>query len=495
MDEMFGTTFAPGREVLQLCCLSDRSDVMSEDQVPLSESELSAAIDMLRQIIPDEELERLAPTGAATVYTTTITIWMLILQPLGKGKTLNAVVKDVLSENRQLLPDNRRVREGTLSVSEKSGAYRDARKRLPLSVVEHFASRVCDSFIQQTPSWYGDRGGFNIAGTTMTLSPTSELRKAYPPATNQHGETVWPVMLMLVAHEVQSGAALPPELGAMYGEGNYGEGNTSEAGLAARLAKRLPPNSIAFADSGFGIFSVAWAMTGEGHKLLFRLTKSRFKSMRRQAELLEETDFTKTYRLMWTPSAKDRKTNPDVPAEAGVDVFLHEVTLDNGETLSLVTTLGISAEMAAEFYSHRYDVEHDIRDLKVTMSLETIRCRTDEMVQKELLTSIVAYNLVIQFRRQAAAAARLPPRRLSFTEVWNTFQSFLLNLPPCGAPEWQERFDKALRVASKDKLPNRPGRTFKRKAHPRRQKSTKFMKSENKNKTDDSQISTPEKPK
>jgi len=151
--------------------------------------------------------------------------------------------------------------------------------------------------------------------------------------------------------------------------------------------------------------------------------------------------------------------------------------------------------VAAEFYSHRYDVEHDIRDLKVTMSLETIRCRTDEMVKKELLTSIVAYNLVIQFRRQAADVAGLPPRRLSFTEVWNTFQSFLVNLPPCGAPEWQERFDKALRVASKDKLPNRPGRTFKRKAHPRRQKSTKFMKSENKNMTDDSQISTPEKPK
>ena len=191
---------------------------MSDNQAPLSEPELAAAIDLLRQIIPDEELERLAPTGPATVYTTTITLWMLILQRLGNGITLNAIVKDVLSENRQLLPDNRRVREGTLS--EKSGAYSDARKRLPLEVVEHFANRVCDSFIQQAPSWYGDRRGFNIDGTTMTLSPTSELRKAYPPATNQHGETVWPVMLMLVAHEVQSGAALPPELGAMYGDGN-----------------------------------------------------------------------------------------------------------------------------------------------------------------------------------------------------------------------------------------------------------------------------------
>ena len=64
---------------------------------------------------------------------------------------------------------------------------------------------------------------------------------------------------------------------------------------ARSLAKRIPPKSVIFADSGFGIFSVAYAMTGEGHQILFRLTKSRFKSMRRVAQLLEETDSTKTY--------------------------------------------------------------------------------------------------------------------------------------------------------------------------------------------------------
>ena len=442
VDRDFGTTFAPGANTWSIRCLIVRCNIVTEDQSVLSESEFTSAIEMLRAIIPDDELERLAPTGPATVYTTTITIWMLILQRLGKGKSLTSVVKDVLSRNRQLLPDNKRVREKTLS--EKSGACRDARKRLPLSVVEHFAMRVCESFIQQTPSWFGELRAFVMDGTTMTLSPTSELREVFPPATNQHGDTVWPVMLMLVAYELQSGAALPPELGAM-----YGDGNTSEAKLAARLASRIPQKSVVFADSGFGIFSVAYAMTGAGHQILFRLTKSRFKSMRRQAELLEKTEFTKTYRLKWIPSAKDRKTNSDLSVNACVDVFLHEV-------------------------------EHDIRDLKVSMALETMRCRSESNMKKELLTSVVAYNLVVQFRRQAADVAGLPPRRLSFKEVWYTFQSFLLNQAPCAAPQWLEHYNAALRIASKDKLPNRPGRSYKRKAHPRRQKSTKFMKSESK---------------
>ncbi len=488
-NAVFGTTFAPLANNTFVRRLYVRFKIVSfNDESVLSELELTSAIEMLRAIIPDEELESLAPTGPATVYTTSITIWMLILQRLGKGKSMSEVIKDVLSNSRELLPDNKRVRENTLS--SKSGAYSRARKRLPLEVVEYFAKRVCDSFIQQTPSWFGERRAFNIDGTTMTLSPTSELRTAFPPATNQYGETVWPVMLMLVAHEVQSGSALPPELGAM-----YGDGNTSEVKLARQLAKRLPPNSLIFADSGFGIFSVAYSMTGEGHQILFRLTKSRFKSMRRSAQLLEETESTKTYSLTWVPSAKDRKTNPDLPADASVEVFLHEVELDNGETLYLVTTLGIRAEHAAEFYLRRYDVEHDIRDLKVTMSLETLRSRSVLMVKKEVLTSIVAYNLVIQFRRQAAELGQLAPRRLSFSNVWYTFRSFLLNKLPCSAPEWQLRYAAALQIASKDKLPNRPGRSYKRKAHPRRPKSTKFMKLENQKQEQTTPQKPPDKPK
>jgi hypothetical protein len=46
-------------------------------------------------------------------------------------------------------------------------------------VVEYFAKRVCESFIQQTPSWFGNRRAFIIDGTTMTLSPTSKLREAF----------------------------------------------------------------------------------------------------------------------------------------------------------------------------------------------------------------------------------------------------------------------------------------------------------------------------
>ena len=283
------------------------------DENPLSEQELTSAVEMLRKLLPNEELHRLQPCGPATIDTATIdttmidttmidttmidttmiTLWMMTLQRLGGGKPLNAIVKDVLSHSRELLPDNKRLREGTLS--ETSGASADARTRLKLETVEFFANRVCDSLIAASPPWFDGRRGITFDGTTMTLEPTPELQAAFPPATNQHGESVWPV----------------------------------------------------------------------------------------------------------------------------------------------------------------------------------------------------AYNLVVQFRRQAAKLADVAPRRLSFTGVWNTFESFLLTKPPCHASEWQSRYQAALQIASRDKLPNRPGRSDPRRAHPRRPKSTKFMKQQsqlNKN-------PPPEKPK
>ena len=361
-------------------------------------TELTSAIETLRELIQEEELDRRQPSGPATVYTTMVTLWMMTLQRLGGGTSLNAIVKDVLAHSRERLPDNRRLREGTLS--ETSGAYAEARSRLKLATVEFFADRLCDSLIAASPSWFDGRRAFLLDGTTLTLPPTPELQEAFPPASNQHGDTVWPVALLVVAHELQSGCALPPEIGAM-----YGPNNTSEARLSEALLRRLPAGSIVLADGGYGIFSVAYATVQARHHVLFRLTKSRFKPLRRQATLVEEADGAKTWRLRWTPSGKDRHRHPDLPADAAVDVWLHEVPLPNGETLYLVTTLPVDALQAGEFYRRRYDVEHDIRDVKVTLNTEGLRAKSVSMVKKELLTSIVAYNLVVQFRRQAATLA------------------------------------------------------------------------------------------
>lgn len=443
---------------------------------PLSE-ELCFSVKLLRSltVMPDEEdlfdvNER--PT-TRMVYTNGLTLWLLILQRLGGGKTLEETISHLLAHDCDLLPDNKRVREG--NVSENTGAYAQARMRLPLQVVLDVSEKICNRLGEMSPSIIEGRRTFVMDGTTVTLAPTAVLREAFPPAPNQHGESVWPVAMLLVANELESGCALLPQIDPM-----YGENRVSEAVQAHRIVKKLPANSIVMADAGLGIYSVAHHTSVAEHDFLFRLTHARFKALRRQGTLIDEGPGHKTYHVLWVPSAMDRKSNPDLPKDASLDVVVHEVEIGSGKTLYLVSSLELNATTVAQLYCRRYDVEFDIRDVKVTMDAENIRAKSVDMAKKELYTSIVAYNLVTQFRRQAAQVAKVKPRRLRFKGIWTTFKDrLLLKSTPCTLEEWIKRFEDALQRAAKKKHPNRTHpRSYPRQAHPRRQKSTKFLKAQ-----------------
>lgn len=57
----------------------------------------------------------------------------------------------------------------------------------------------------------------------------------------------------------------------------------------------------------------------------------------------------------------------------------------------------------------------DIRAIKVTLGMDILRCKTPEMVRKEMWTCLLAYNLIRRTMLQSARGAGIAPRRLSFT--------------------------------------------------------------------------------
>jgi hypothetical protein len=277
------------------------------------------------------------------------------------------------------------------------------------------------------------------------------------------------VALLCVAHELESGCAMLPEVGPMYGPNAISEVELARASIA-----RLPPNSVVMGDVNFGIFSVAWAAAKHRHSFLYRLSQTRFNTLCRQGTLQSQGTGWKTWAVPWKPSAHDRKKNPHLPADAVLSVLAHEVVIHPELTLWLVTDLPESAPAVGALYGRRGEVETDIRNIKVVLETERIRARSEAMFRKELLTSLIAYNLVVQFRKQAAQRAKLPAKRLSFTGVWNTFRQFLLQHSYAEPARWCEQFEIALRYAMQDKLPNRPGRNYERAAYKKRAKTSKI---------------------
>ena len=46
----------------------------------------------------------------------------------------------------------------------------------------------------------------------------------------------------------------------------------------------------------------------------------------------------------------------------------------------------------ADLYRQRWDVELFFRDIKTTMGMDVLRCRTPDLVKKEILMYFIAYN-------------------------------------------------------------------------------------------------------
>jgi len=106
-----------------------------------SAEQFVAATELLHRLIQSPEVSKqFAPelrTNSRMVYTKGVTLWMLILQRLGNGLSLEATVSHLLAHDSDLPPDNKRVREGTLS--ENSSGYQKARKHLPLASIHEFS--------------------------------------------------------------------------------------------------------------------------------------------------------------------------------------------------------------------------------------------------------------------------------------------------------------------------------------------------------------------
>ncbi len=434
---------------------------MADPSVPAAD-DLAAALDQFRTLLDPAAVDALQAFGPAAVYTPWVVVWLLVYQRLHANAPLRDAVAELVG-SADVLPahrrDHRRVREHTLSAN--TAAYSQARSRLGGHVTDHVADHVCGTLVAAHPPSWRDRRVFTVDGTTVPLAPTAELRAAFPPATNQHGTSAWPVAQLVVAHELASGCAVRPEVGPM-----YGPKAVSEQALAERLLGRLPARSVVLGDRNFGVFGFAHAAVAAGHDVLLRLTRPRFRALVRSATAVGPG----TWELAWRPSRHDRAAHPGLPADACVTVRLHAVTVSADLTLWLVTTLAAGGAELAALYRLRADVETDIRDVKVTLKLEEVRSRGVAMLGKELAVSTVAYNLVVQIRRLAAARAGVKPRRLSFTGVWSLVRVILLQPDDRTPDQWRQQFAAVLRGAGQRKLPHRPGRSYPREVIPRRRK-------------------------
>jgi hypothetical protein len=131
----------------------------------------------------------------------------------------------------------------------------------------------------------------------------------------------------------------------------------------------------------------------------------------------------------------------------------------------LITTLldaeAYPASELADLYFQRWDVELFFRDIKTTMGMDILRCKTPDMVRKEILMHLIVYNGIRCLMREAAASQDEPIRRISFKGSVLALRQWEphLNQAKLTRQERHELIGRLYESIAGKRVPERPGRS------------------------------------
>jgi hypothetical protein len=373
---------------------------------------------------------------------------MMLQRLQGRGTLASAVQLLQQGAADPLLVQCRRVRQKRISC--RTGGYCQARQRLPKLLCRQVSQEIVEQLraVLNSDAGSGPRNVFVLDGSSLELEHDEKLLRRFLPVTNQHGRCHWPTLRLVVMHDAATGLAQAPTWGPM-----FGPEAVSEQHLAEQAMDSLPAHSVLLGDRNFGVFSMAYAAHRRGHAVVLRLTDVR---ARKLAGLICQPG---EYPVKWEASRWDGGKRGRFPAAAVLEGRVIAARVGRGKSrkwLFLFTTLELPAEELVELYGRRWNIETDLRSLKRTVRLHHIHAKSEEMMEKEILMAVSAYNLVRAVMCMAARRSRIDPRQLSFTQVLNVVETAWPKL--ISAPTKQDHdqeFFRVLDLAAQCTLPIR----------------------------------------
>jgi hypothetical protein len=418
-----------------------------------------------------DALKRLAVafgTAANTILTPVVALWAWLSQVVFPDKATAAACVRV----SELLGDL-----GRPGWSEDTGTYCRARARLPAPLIQHLAQGLAGRLRQAAPpSWlWRGRHAQLVDGTTLTLADTPENQAAFPQPASQKKGLGAPMVRLVVLACLATAAISGMAYGPYQGKG------TSEIGLLHQLLSRLRPGDVVVADRYYCTYWVlAVLLLVAKVDVCVRLHHAR-KCDFRKGRRLGHLDHVVTWKRPPRPKGMSVEEYQQFPEQ----LTLREVGIDlpqggrrSGRLVvatNLVDAQEYPKEAIAELYEDRWQVEVDLRSLKVTLQMRQLNCKTPERVGSELWTQLLGYNLVrkvmaqatlyqppckrpSRLRRGAKEARPLTPRQISFTAALRQVRGSWRELSTLSGEAYKERAEQVLKKVASKRVGQRPGR-------------------------------------
>jgi len=385
------------------------------------------------------------------VYTPLVTLWVFLGQILSADHSCRAAVARLIAY---------RCSQGQTPCSPETGAYCQARKRLPekfFSDVARLTGQTLDSNSDSGWLWK-KRRVYIFDGTTVTMPDTEENQQEYPQNVAQDPGLGFPIARIGAIFSLACGAIVDLGICRYAGKGQ------GELSVFRKLWDFFQPSDIILSDCLYCTWTDLYLLKQRGVDSVTQLHQNRTADFRKGIRLGKHDHIVrwrKPNSLRWV----DRETHKSLPKFLTVRECRVNIQQPGfrARHIIVVTTL-LDAEKypkedLAQLYRARWNAELDLRALKVDLQMDILRCKTPELVRKEIWTHILAYNLIRTMMAQAASCHNIEPRSISFKGAKQTLEAFQPVIAlQCNASQRETLYGHLLTAIAYHRVGNRPGR-------------------------------------
>jgi hypothetical protein len=347
-----------------------RQEFLQDGQLPLT--------DVLTEEGLEGALEEIKAPWNERIFTPLVTLWVFLGQVLAADQSCRAAVARLIAH---------RVARGLKPCSSETGGYCQARGRLPerfFAVIARMVGRRLDERVDPKWLWKGRRACL-FDGSTVAMPDTPENRSDYPLTYNQTPGTCFPVARIGAIISLSCGAILDLGICRYAGKGQ------GEVSLLRRLWDILRPGDVLLGDRLMGNWASIHWLQQRGVDTVSRLGALRTADFRKGTRLGKD-DHVVVWKKPSSIRSVDRQTYNSLPDSITVREVRFRVEQRGFRTRSIVVVTTIldpeqaSREELASLYRARWNNELDLRSIKITLQMDMIRCKTPELVRKEICT-------------------------------------------------------------------------------------------------------------
>ncbi len=378
-----------------------------------------------------------------------LTFWTFLWQIAQAGSSCREAIRQAQAFCRL---------HGQCPPPDENSPYCQARASLPLERLQEIHDGVvaeADSAIATKDLWC-DRRVVVADGCTVTAPDTPANQKAYPQQSVQKAGCGYPILRILAFMSLATGLLTAWAAGAW---------RQSELALLQTLWDHLRIGDVLLADRGFCSWGLLAMCLQRQVDAVFRVKGPRRKDFRRGKRLSRDerlVQWKKPKESAWTLTAAQWAALPEILTLRLVRCQLQMPGFRTQKVI-LVTTLLDSVNFPpaalSKLYYRRWAMELTLRNIKITLQMDHLSCKTPENLDREIRLHFLAHNLVRRLMLEAARRHGVPLERVSFAgslAVARRYGEALLQAKS-QARRCQLR-EELFRVLADDLVPDRPGR-------------------------------------